>query len=48
VTQARWDDKWIDVDIDAVRYNLEQVRQYIDEKVRLIAVLKAHAYGHGL
>lgn len=47
MTQARWDDKWIDVDIDAVRYNLEQVRQYIDEKVRLIAVLKAHAYGHG-
>lgn len=40
-------DKWIEIDVDAVRNNLEQVRSLLDEKVILIAVLKAEAYGHG-
>ncbi len=40
-------DKWIEVDIEAVKHNLSQVRANLDERVRLIAVLKADAYGHG-
>lgn len=40
-------DKWIEIDVDAVRNNLEQVRSILDEKTILIAVIKAEAYGHG-
>ena len=39
--------KWIEIDIDAIKHNLSQVRANLDDRVRLIAVLKAEAYGHG-
>lgn len=39
--------KWIEIDVDAVVGNLKAVKSIIDEKVRLIAVIKANAYGHG-
>jgi alanine racemase len=40
-------DKWIEIDIDAVKKNLQEVKTLLDEKARLIAVVKANAYGHG-
>ncbi|MEN6350550.1 MAG: alanine racemase [Syntrophomonas sp.] len=40
-------DKWLEIDIDAVKGNLEAVQSQLDERVRLVAVLKADAYGHG-
>ena len=40
--------KWIEIDIDAIVNNLRQVQQHLADEVRLIAVLKANAYGHGL
>lgn len=40
-------DRWLEIDIDAIRHNLEQVKSLLDESVRLIAVVKADAYGHG-
>jgi alanine racemase len=39
--------KWIEIDVDAVVGNLQAVRSVISDKVRLIAVIKANAYGHG-
>lgn len=47
MTAAGWADKWIEIDVDDVCWNLEQVRSCLGEGVRLIAVVKAHAYGHG-
>lgn len=41
------DNKWIEIDVSAIKNNLQQVRQYLDDRVRLIAVIKANAYGHG-
>ena len=40
-------DKWVEIDTDAIKYNLLQVQSRVPEQVRLIAVLKAQAYGHG-
>lgn len=40
-------DKWVEIDVDAIRNNYLQVRSLLDEKTRLIAVVKANAYGHG-
>jgi len=39
--------RWIEVDIDALVHNLEAVRSLLKENTRLIAVLKANAYGLG-
>lgn len=40
-------DRWLEIGIDAIIHNLEQVKSLLDERVRLIAVVKADAYGHG-
>lgn len=40
-------DKWIEIDVDAIKHNLEEVKSLLEGKARLIAVVKANAYGHG-
>ncbi len=38
---------WAEIDLDAFRHNLEQARKYCLDHQRLLAVIKADAYGHG-
>ena len=40
-------DKWVEIDVDAIKNNLLAARSLLNEKTRLIAVVKANAYGHG-
>lgn len=40
--------KWIEINIDAVKNNLLQIQDLLDDKLRLIAVIKLNAYGHGI
>lgn len=40
-------DKWVEIDVNAIINNLLAVRSLLQEKTRLIAVIKANAYGHG-
>ncbi|MDD4803225.1 MAG: alanine racemase [Syntrophomonas sp.] len=40
-------DKWIEIDISAVKNNLQEIKQHLNDRARLIAVIKANAYGHG-
>lgn len=35
------------VDLDAIRHNVRQFRRHLPDSVRLMAVVKADAYGHG-
>jgi alanine racemase len=39
---------WAEIDVEAMRYNLGAIRSMIPNGVRIIAVVKADAYGHGL
>jgi alanine racemase len=39
--------RWVEVDGDAISYNFDQVRNLLDEKVKIIGVVKANAYGLG-
>lgn len=39
---------WAEVDLDAIRHNLQQVRQLTWKKTQVMAVVKADAYGHGV
>ncbi len=38
---------WAEIDIDAFKHNFEQARGYCRDNQRLLAVIKADAYGHG-
>ena len=35
------------IDLDAIAYNMEQMKNRIGEDARLIAVIKTDGYGHG-
>ncbi len=41
-------DKWVEIDDDAILGNLAGVQSLLSDATRLIAVVKADAYGHGL
>ncbi|MEA3460042.1 MAG: alanine racemase, partial [Chloroflexota bacterium] len=38
---------WAEIDLDAIAYNVRQLKGLIGERVELMAVVKANAYGHG-
>ncbi len=38
---------WVEVDLEAVAYNVRQVKEVVGPDVKILAVLKADAYGHG-
>jgi alanine racemase len=39
---------WVEIDLAAVRHNVEQLRRQLAPACELIAVVKSNAYGHGL
>jgi alanine racemase len=39
--------RWVEVDLDAIANNVSEVRRLIGVRVKLMAVVKAAAYGHG-
>lgn len=39
---------WVEVDLDALRHNVAAIRRHVGPGVKLMAVVKADAYGHGL
>ncbi|HEX3027529.1 MAG TPA: alanine racemase, partial [Clostridia bacterium] len=38
---------WAEVDLDAIAHNYKAIRSYIREGCKIMAVVKADAYGHG-
>jgi alanine racemase len=38
---------WAEIDLDAIAFNIRAFKRHVGEKVELIAVVKANAYGHG-
>ncbi|MDQ0232500.1 alanine racemase [Metabacillus malikii] len=40
-------DTWVEVNLDAIEYNVKMMKQHIGNEVKIIAVVKANAYGHG-
>ena len=44
-TDRRW--SWVEIDLGAIRHNVGVARSLIGRDTRLLAVVKADAYGHG-
>jgi alanine racemase len=38
---------WVEVDLEAIAYNVRQIKEIVGPEVDILAVLKADAYGHG-
>jgi alanine racemase len=38
---------WVEINLAAIRHNLQEVRRLVGPKVDIMAVVKAEAYGHG-
>ena len=39
---------WAEIDLDAISYNLKQIRKLVNKGVGIMPVVKANAYGHGM
>lgn len=39
---------WINIDLEALRHNIAIIRKVIEPEVKIMGVVKANAYGHGL
>lgn len=42
-----YDRAWAEIDLDALQFNIENIKDSIGEGTRIIAVLKTDGYGHG-
>ncbi len=40
--------KWVEIDLDALAYNMAGIRKKVGPDRRICAVIKANAYGHGI
>ena len=38
---------WIEINLDAIRHNLREVRRVVGDRVKILAVVKSNAYGSG-
>jgi len=45
--QPFWRPAWVEVDLDAIDYNIQQIKKHIGPSKEIMAVLKGNAYGHG-
>ncbi len=39
---------WAEINLEAVSYNLDQIRDFLEKDVEIMPVVKANAYGHGI
>jgi alanine racemase len=42
-----YDRAWAEIDLDAVRFNIESIKKNIKNDTKIIAVIKTDGYGHG-
>lgn len=39
---------WAEIDLEAIKYNLKNIKKSLAPKTHLMAIVKANAYGHGI
>lgn len=46
-SMRHYDRAWAEIDLDALQYNIDSIRKNIDQRTKIIAVIKTDGYGHG-
>ncbi|MFS0675056.1 alanine racemase [Ornithinibacillus sp. 179-J 7C1 HS] len=41
-------DTWAEINLQAIKYNIMQIKEKLPQDTKIIAVVKANAYGHGI
>src|SRR5690625_3625415 len=44
---TRYRNTWVEIDLSAIRYNIEQLQNILPYNHKIMGVVKADAYGHG-
>src|SRR5690625_399027 len=39
---------WVEIDLNAIRHNISQIRNILPNSSKIMAVVKANGYGHGM
>src|SRR5690625_4753884 len=39
---------WVEIDLNAIRHNMNQIRKVLPNSSKIMAVVKANGYGHGM
>ncbi len=39
---------WVEINLDAIKHNITQIKEILPQETNIIAVVKANAYGHGM
>ncbi|MBP1971460.1 alanine racemase [Virgibacillus natechei] len=47
MSETIYRDTWVEVDLDAIEYNIKQMKEKLPADSNIIAVVKADGYGHG-
>ncbi len=47
VMQQFYRDSWVEIQLTAIKQNIRKLREHLTEGKKIIAVVKANAYGHG-
>lgn len=45
---AKQNRAWLEINLDNLEHNINQIKTVIPEKCRIMAIVKANAYGHGI
>lgn len=40
-------DAWVEINLDAIEHNILELKSYVNDNMKILAVVKADAYGHG-
>ncbi|GIO27119.1 alanine racemase [Ornithinibacillus bavariensis] len=48
MVEKMYRDTWAEINLDAIAYNITQIKEKLPQDSNVIAVVKANAYGHGI
>lgn len=48
VVENMYRDTWAEINLEAIKYNIKQIKEKLPQDSKIIAVVKANAYGHGI
>ena len=45
--KKKYDRTYVEIDLEAIKHNIRCEREKVGDKVKIMAIIKANAYGHG-